>query len=117
MKYVIKLEELAQTILGIGLLSFLPFQFGWWLWVLLFFSPDIAMLGYVINKKTGGVTYNIFHHKGIAIAVTITGFLLKNDTLMLAGVLLFAHASFDRIWGYGLKYMDDFKHTHLGWVK
>ena len=46
------------------------------------------MLGYAINKKAGGVTYNIFHHKGVAIAVTITGFLLRNDTLMLAGTLL-----------------------------
>lgn len=32
---------------------------------------------------------------------------------MLAGVILFAHASMDRIFGYGLKYADDFKHTHL----
>ena len=117
MKYVIKLEELAQTILGIGVLSFLPFQFSWWLWIILFLSPDIAMLGYAINKKAGGVTYNIFHHKGVAISIAITGFLLKNDTLILTGTLLFAHASFDRIWGYGLKYMDDFKHTHLGWTK
>ncbi|WP_206365138.1 DUF4260 family protein [Sphingobacterium corticibacterium] len=22
----------------------------------------------------------------------------------------------DRIFGYGLKYLDDFKHTHLGWI-
>jgi multidrug transporter EmrE-like cation transporter len=117
MKYIIKVEELAQTILGIGVLSFLSFQFSWWLWMILFLSPDIAILGYAISKKTGGVIYNIFHHKGLAIAVAITGFFLKEDTLILAGTLLFTHASFDRIWGYGLKYPDDFKHTHLGWMK
>lgn len=117
MKYVIKLEELAQTILGIGFLSYLPVQFSWWLWIILFFSPDIAMLGYVIGKKTGGVLYNIFHHKGVAILIAIAGFLLKDDIVVLTGTLLFAHSSFDRIWGYGLKYMDDFKHTHLGWIK
>lgn len=75
------------------------------------------MPGYAISKKTGGVIYNIFHHKGIAIAVAIAGFLLERDIMMLTGTLLFAHASFDRIWGYGLKYEDDFRHTHLGWIK
>ncbi len=117
MKYIVKFEELAQTVLGIGVLSFLPFQFSWWLWIILFLSPDISILGYAIGKKTGGFFYNIFHHKGMAIAIAITGFLLKNDITVLTGTLLFAHASFDRIWGYGLKYMDDFKHTHLGWIK
>jgi Domain of unknown function (DUF4260) len=117
MNYVIKIEELAQTILGIAILSFLPFQFSWWLWTILFLSPDIAILGYAVSKKAGGILYNIFHHKGVAIAIAIIGFLLKDNTLMLAGTLIFAHASFDRIWGYGLKYMDDFKHTHLGWLK
>lgn len=117
MKYVLKLEELAQTIFGLGILFFLPFQFSWWLWIILFFSPDISISGYAIGKKTGGVLYNIFHHKGVAIVVAITGFLLKEDVLILTGTILFTHASFDRIWGYGLKYMDDFKHTHLGWIK
>lgn len=117
MKYVVKMEELAQTALGIGVLSFLPFQFSWWLWIILFLSPDISMAGYAIGKKAGGFLYNIFHHKGMAIAIAIMGYSLKNDITVLAGTLLFAHASFDRIWGYGLKYMDDFKHTHLGWIK
>jgi hypothetical protein len=29
---------------------------------------------------------------------------------------LLGHSSFDRVLGYGLKYDDDFKHTHLGWI-
>jgi Domain of unknown function (DUF4260) len=116
MKYILKLEELAQTALGIGVLSLSSFQFSWWLWTILFFSPDISISGYAIGKKTGGVLYNLFHHKAMAIAMAVTGYLLKEDTLVLAGTLLFSHASFDRIWGYGLKHMDDFKHTHLGWI-
>jgi hypothetical protein len=36
---------------------------------------------------------------------------------VFTGTLLFTHASFDRILGYGLKYFDSFKHTHLGWMK
>ncbi len=30
--------------------------------------------------------------------------------------LLFAHSSFDRMLGYGLKYNDSFNHTSLGWT-
>ncbi|TAG51385.1 MAG: DUF4260 family protein, partial [Runella slithyformis] len=33
------------------------------------------------------------------------------------GIILFAHSAMDRIAGYGLKYEDAFKHTHLGWLK
>lgn len=117
MKQVLQLEELAQTALGISVLYFLPFNFSWWLWIILFLSPDIAIVGYSINKKTGSIFYNIFHHKGLAIAIAVTGFLTDSYVLMLAGALMFAHSSFDRILGYGLKYYDDFKHTHLGWTK
>ena len=117
MKQVLQLEELAQTALGISVLYFLPFNFSWWLWVLLFLSSDIAILSYGINKKAGADIYNIFHHKGIAIAIAATGFATNNNILMLIGILLFAHSSFDRILSFGLKYYDDFKHTHLGWTK
>ncbi len=52
MKYVLRLEELVQTVLSIGLISFLRFRFGWWLWIILFLSPDISMLGYAVNKNS-----------------------------------------------------------------
>ncbi len=117
MKQILQLEELAQMTIAIAVLYYLPFQFSWWIWPLLFLSPDIAMLSYGINKKTGAVIYNIFHHKGLAIAIAAAGFVAHNDLVMFIGSLLFAHATFDRVLGYGLKYADDFKHTHLGWMK
>lgn len=80
----------------------------------LIFSPDIGMLGYLIDTKVGAFCYNIFHHKGIAIALAATGYFMHNDVLTAVGILLFAHAAFDRVWGYGLKYPDSFKNTHLG---
>jgi hypothetical protein len=78
------------------------------------FSPDISMLGYLVNARTGAFIYNFFHHKGIAILLTAAGYYFKLEVLLSIGILLFAHASFDRIWGYGLKYASDFKDTHLG---
>lgn len=114
MKTSIRIEELAMFGLAIYLNSFLPFD-GWIFWVL-FLAPDIGMLGYLVNTKTGAITYNLLHHKGIAIACYLAGYFLIIHELTLAGVVLFGHSSFDRIFGYGLKYPDHFKHTHLGWI-
>ena len=34
----------------------------------------------------------------------------------LSPVIMLAHSSIDRVFGYGLKYADSSDHTHLGWV-
>lgn len=114
MKTIVKLEEATMTAMGIYLLSIYHLNLSIWVWVVLFFTPDIGMLGYLINTRIGAFTYNLFHHKGIAVALAVTGFYFNNDVLTVVGILLFAHASFDRIMGYGLKYEDSFKNTHLG---
>lgn len=113
MKTILKLEEAALTIIAIYLLSIYNLGLSFWVWLFLFFTPDIGMLGYVINTKVGAVVYNLFHNKGIALMIAALGYYAHHDVLTAIGILLFAHASFDRIWGYGLKYPDSFKHTHL----
>jgi hypothetical protein len=117
MKQVLQLEEMAQTALGIAALYYQPLHFSWWLWPILFLSPDISMLGYAVNTKWGAFAYNLFHHKGVAIAIAAAGFFTGNQIILFVGVLLFAHSAFDRMMGYGLKYEDGFKHTHLGSLK
>jgi len=74
------------------------------------------MLGYLINTKTGAAIYNLFHHKMVAIAILFFGISMNISALALAGVILFGHSAMDRIFGYGLKFDDNFKHTHLGWI-
>jgi hypothetical protein len=114
MKNILRMEEGAMFALTIYLNSLLPFQ-GWvfWAW---FLAPDAGMLGYLVNPRLGALTYNVLHHKGIAIALYIAGSLLSIHELTLAGIVLFGHSSFDRIVGYGLKFPDNFKNTHLGWI-
>lgn len=112
MKNVIKLEEIAMFGLGVYLFSLLPY--AWWWFLVLLLAPDIGMIGYLFGNKTGAFTYNIFHHKGIAIAVYLVGVYFSMPMVQLAGTILFAHAAFDRILGYGLKYEKGFKFTHLG---
>lgn len=112
MKTLIKLEELALFIFSIYLFSTLGF--AWWWFLVLILTPDIGMIGYVANTKVGAFTYNLFHHRGIAIIVILAGVYLQNEVIQLAGIILFGHASMDRIFGYGLKFSDSFKNTHLG---
>jgi hypothetical protein len=114
MKNVLKAEEVVMTAAALYALSFHMLGMSVWLWALLFFLPDVSMLGYLANARLGAVLYNLSHHKGIAILVVAIGYLLSVELLLSAGILLFAHASFDRIWGYGLKYTTGFKDTHLG---
>lgn len=86
-------------------------------WLLLFFSPDVSMLGYLINSRVGAITYNLFHHKGLAVICTSIGYLMKQEFIITLSILVFAHASFDRLLGYGLKYKSSFNDTHLGKLK
>ncbi len=114
MKTSLKLEELGLLLLGMYLFGLLNLS---WLWFIgLFFLPDIGMLGYAINANIGALTYNLFHHKAIAIACYLIGIYFKNEILQLAGIILFSHSSFDRILGYGLKYGSSFNDIHLGTI-
>ena len=112
MKTIIKLEEVMMLALGIYLFDQL--DFAWWWFVVLLLAPDIGMLGYLFGNKVGAATYNLFHHKGIAILVYLMGAYIAMPVLQLAGIILFSHSSFDRALGYGLKYDNGFKYTHLG---
>ncbi|MFD1616385.1 DUF4260 domain-containing protein [Gelatiniphilus marinus] len=112
MENSLKVEELFMFVLGIYMFNCL--DFSWWWFLILILTPDIGMLGYLINSKVGAISYNLFHHKGIAILIFFIGIYFNNQILQLIGAILFSHASLDRIFGYVLKYLDNFKHTHLG---
>ena len=113
MKNSIKLEEIGMFAVSVLLLYKLNFHISWWLYPILFFSPDIGILGYIANARIGAFSYNLFHHKAIAAILLIIGIFQSIDYLLFAGLILFAHSSFDRILGFGLKYPDSFNHTSL----
>ncbi len=112
MNTLLKIEELAQFTLGIALFSQL--DFAWWWFPVLILLPDISMIGYVFNTKIGADMYNLFHNKTLGIAFILLGMFYFGETYTLIGIILFSHSSMDRIFGYGLKYPDSFKNTHLG---
>lgn len=111
MKNIIRLEELA--IFGLSVFAFSLLSFSWWFFPLLLFVPDLGMIGYIKSPKVGAIIYNLVHHRALSLLITGIGYYWNNEVVMLAGIMLFAHSSLDRVFDYGLKYTDDFKHTHL----
>lgn len=114
MKNLLRLEELAMFLGSIYLLHAL--EVSWWIYILLLLGPDIGMIGYLVSNKIGAISYNIVHHKGVAIAVYALGIYFQHELLQITGIILFGHSSMDRMFGYGLKYFEGFKHTHLGLI-
>ena len=91
-------------------------------------GPGHRYAGLPREHTVGAVTYDLFHHKGIALVLLLLGLyyghLYKDLSglpfdyghLFTAAIILFGHASMDRMFGYGLKFGDHFQHTHLGWI-
>ncbi len=72
MKTTLKTEE--AMMFALSLFLFHQLHYSWlWFWIL-FLTPDVGMLGYVINTRIGAISYNTFHHKGIAILIFVIGF-------------------------------------------
>lgn len=115
MKTLLKFEEAALFGLSIYLFSLTGLQ--WWWFPLLILAPDIGMIGYLHGSKVGAVTYNLTHHRAVAVVVLLVGWYYGSVWIEFCGIILFGHAALDRIVGYGLKFQDSFNHTHLGWIK
>jgi hypothetical protein len=114
MNLLLKLEDAAKFAAAYALSVY--FGYPWWLFLVWFLAPDLSMIGYVINSKIGAAAYNLAHHQGLAIVILASGIYFNISSLTFAGIVLFGHSAFDRLLGYGLKYPDDFKHTHLGLI-
>jgi hypothetical protein len=111
-KNLLRIEELFLVLLSVFLFSSL--NIAWWWFVLLFLAPDLGPLGYLVNPRVGAFTYNLTHHKAIAVTAYEVGAWMGSSSLQFAGLIILAHSSLDRVLGFGLKYPDSFQHTHLG---
>jgi uncharacterized protein DUF4260 len=114
MKNILKLEEAAMFVLSIYALSLL--HVSWWVYLLILIAPDASFAGYTAGNKVGALCYNLFHHKGVAIAIFLAGLIWRDEWLQITGIVLFGHSSMDRMLGYGLKLNQGFKYTHLGMI-
>lgn len=111
---LLRLEGLAVLLAALVLYS--QVSGNWLMFVALLFTPDVSMIGYLVNVRVGSISYNIVHHYGLPLALGVLS-LLAGWTLGLSLALIWAaHLGMDRTLGYGFKYATNFKDTHLGRV-
>ena len=115
MKRLIQLEEMALFLLP-TMLFFHFYEGAYVFYLAAFFLPDVGFLAYLMNPKIGAVAYNLLHHRGLLFLGFLAGHYAHIDYLSMCSLVFLGHASFDRIFGYGLKHFDSFHHTHLGWI-
>jgi hypothetical protein len=112
----ILLRAEGAVLLAAAVAMFAREDASWWLFAALFFVPDLAMLGYVSGARTGAAVYNAAHSTVIALPLAVIGITTDQSWLTAIALIWLAHIGFDRVIGYGLKYPEGFRLTHLARV-
>ncbi len=112
MMWLLRAEGLALLLLSSA--AYVQLGGSWREFALLFLLPDVALLGYWLSSRIGAWAYNATHSYLGAAMLLGAGLVLSQYKLVLFGLIWFAHIGFDRALGYGLKYSEGFRHTHLG---
>lgn len=86
---------------------------NWLLFAVLFMTPDLLMLGYLVSVRLGAALYNLAHTLLLPVLLVATCLLTHERVLLPFALIWIAHITFDRALGYGLKYPTHFKDTHL----
>jgi hypothetical protein len=86
---------------------------NWWMFAVLFFVPDIFMLGFLGGNRWGAIVYNIGHTYTVPAALLTAGWFWSSPLMIVIALIWIGHIGFDRILGYGLKYDRGFKFSHL----
>jgi hypothetical protein len=109
---LLRLEGLAVFILALAL--YRQLGHGWTLFWSTVLLPDVALLGYLANARVGARLYNLTHAKLLPAALAAAGLLMGIGLPVALALIWFVHIGVDRMLGYGLKYPQGFKATHLG---
>lgn len=91
---------------------FLDAGYSWVTFGLLFFAPDLSLIGYMAGPRRGAAIYNLAHsYVGPLSAAAV---LYLSDGPVALPLVWVAHIGLDRFLGYGLKLPASFGETHLG---
>jgi hypothetical protein len=108
---LLRTEE--AVLLFLILFAYQHLHASWLLFAILFLTPDLFMLGYLLNPRIGATTYNLAHTLTLPLALLLAGYLEHWPLTTALALIWTAHIAFDRLLGYGLKYPTYFKDTHL----
>jgi len=108
---LLRIEEAA--LLLITLFAYQHLHYSWLLFAVLFLTPDLFMLGYLVNPRIGAATYNLAHTLTLPFALLFISYIEHWHLALAIALIWTAHIAIDRLLGYGLKYPTYFKDTHL----
>ena len=86
---------------------------GHWGYLFLGFLADLSFVGYAVNPRFGATLYNLMHTTSFPLILVLVGLSFGFNLTLLVGLVWLTHIGLDRAAGYGLKYPDAFKHTHI----
>lgn len=86
----------------------------WVLFALLFFVPDLSLLGYLRSAgKSSAAVYNLVHNYVLPLALGLLAWKQRSPFGGEPALIWLAHISFDRCLGYELKFPGVFRYTHI----
>lgn len=111
----LKLEAVALALL----MAVLTYYSSAPLWILplTFILFDIGMIGYLIDNRTGALTYNVTHNLTIPTLLIASGLVFGVEVIAIVGYCWTFHIAIDRALGFGLKHKHSFHETHMGHIK
>jgi hypothetical protein len=103
----------GATVFMVSLFFYHSTHASWLQFALLFFVPDVSMLGYLVNARVGAISYNAVHSYVVPLIMATWSLGTDHATVLAVALIWIAHIGFDRVLGYGLKYPTGFRDTHL----
>jgi hypothetical protein len=112
---LLRLEGLAVALLTAALYA--RTGASWWLFAALWIVPDLSLLGYLASPCRAARVYNTLHTYLLPGLLALAALLTHAQGPLVAIALIWAnHIGIDRMLGYGLKYAEGFRFTHLGHI-
>ena len=103
----------GATLLAGALIAYTATHEPWWLIPVTLLAPDLFAIGYLAGTRIGANLYNLAHVTPLPAALIALAWSQHTPLAGALGLIWLAHIGMDRLLGYGLKYDDDFRHTHL----
>lgn len=101
------------VLFGAALTLYVREDYSLLLLAVLFLAPDLSFLGLAGGPRVGAVAYDAAHTYVGPILLASTALIVEWSAGVQLGLIWLAHIGIDRALGYGLRYPDAFKDTHL----
>src|SRR5580698_1783846 len=94
---LIRIEE--ATLLTLTLYAYQHLHFSWFLFAILFLTPDLFMLGYTINPRLGAASYNLAHTLTLPLTLLLASYIEHWQRPTELALIWTAHIALDRLLG------------------